>query len=189
MRRLFGQTAALAVLCCLPAIGGTALAAEPAASDEIIVTGTRVAGLRAVDSPAPIQVLGAPALARVGSSGLIQALALNTPSFNAQAIGGDMANETLSARLRGLSPNHVLVLINGKRRHGTANLAILSSVFQGGAAADLDMIPVAAIRSHRGAAGRGGGPVWLGRHRRGDQHHPEVGALGRLHDRLGRRLL
>ena len=145
MRRLFGRVAALAVLCCLPAIAGKALAADPTATDEVIVTGTRVAGLRAVDSPAPIQVLGAPALARVGSAGLIQALALNTPSFNAQAIGGDMANETLSARLRGLSPNHVLVLINGKRRHGTANLAILSSVFQGGAAADLNMIPVSAI--------------------------------------------
>ena len=145
MRCWIGRAAVLAVLFCLPGAAGAATAAAPAADQEIIVTGTRVAGLRAVDSPAPIQVLGAPALARVGSSGLIQALALNTPSFNAQAIGGDMANETLSARLRGLSPNHVLVLINGKRRHGTANLAILSSVFQGGAAADLNMIPVAAI--------------------------------------------
>ena len=135
----------LAILACLPGAALAAASGEPAPVQEIIVTGTRVAGLRAVDSPAPIQVLGAPALARVGSPGLIQALALSAPSFNAQAIGGDMANETLSARLRGLSPNHVLVLINGKRRHGTANLAILSSVFQGGAAADLNMIPVAAV--------------------------------------------
>jgi len=43
----------------------------------------------------------------------------------AQAFGGDTANLTLSARLRGLSPNHTLVLVNGKRRHGTANLAVL----------------------------------------------------------------
>ena len=148
MRRLFGRAALLATLFCLPGAAFAASSPAPAettVSQEIIVTGTRVAGLRAVDSPAPIQLLGAPALARVGSPGLIQALALSAPSFNAQAIGGDMANETLSARLRGLSPNHVLVLINGKRRHGTANLAILSSVFQGGAAADLNMIPVAAI--------------------------------------------
>ena len=145
MRHLVGRAAGLAVLICLPALAGAAAAEDASAVSEVIVTGTRVAGLRAVDSPAPIQVLGAPALARVGSPGLVQALALSVPSFNAQAIGNDMANETLSARLRGLSPNHVLVLVNGKRRHGTANLSILSSAFQGGAAADLNMIPVAAI--------------------------------------------
>ena len=135
MRHLVGRAAGLAVLICLPAMAGAAAAEEASTVSEVIVTGTRVAGLRAVDSPAPIQVLGAPALARVGSPGLVQALALSVPSFNAQAIGNDMANETLSARLRGLSPNHVLVLVNGKRRHGTANLSILSSAFQGGAAA------------------------------------------------------
>ena len=145
MRHLFGRAAGLAILAVLSATAGRAAAEDASTVNEIIVTGTRVAGLRAADSPAPIQVLSAPALARVGSPGLIDALALSVPSFNAQAVGGDMANETLSARLRGLSPNHVLVLINGKRRHGVANLAILSSVFQGGAAADLNMIPVAAI--------------------------------------------
>ena len=145
MRHLIGRAAGLAVLICLPALAHAAAAEETSTVSEVIVTGTRVAGLRAVDSPAPIQVLGAPALARIGSPGLIQALALSAPSFNAQAIGNDMANETLSARLRGLSPNHVLVLVNGKRRHGTANLSILSSAFQGGAAADLNMIPVASI--------------------------------------------
>ena len=35
-----------------------------------------------------------------------------------------MAGQTLQAKLRGLSPNHVLVLINGKRRHTTANIEI-----------------------------------------------------------------
>jgi iron complex outermembrane receptor protein len=49
------------------------------------------------------------------------------------------------ARLRGLSPNDTLVLINGKRRHTTANLAVLGGPFQGGAATDLNYIPVAAI--------------------------------------------
>jgi iron complex outermembrane receptor protein len=56
-----------------------------------------------------------------------------------------MAAMTLSARLRGLSPNNTLVLVNGKRRHGTANLSVLAGAFQGGAAADLNFIPVAAI--------------------------------------------
>ena len=51
----------------------------------------------------------------------------------------------MSARLRGLSPNDTLVLINGKRRHSTGNLHVLSGQYQGAATADLDMIPVAAI--------------------------------------------
>ena len=54
-------------------------------------------------------------------------------------------NLTLSGKLRGLSPNHALVLVNGKRRHGGSSLAISAGPFQGGAAADLNFIPVAYI--------------------------------------------
>ncbi|RAK58149.1 TonB-dependent receptor [Phenylobacterium deserti] len=123
---------------------GSALA-QDTEMEAVIVTGTRTTGLRAVDSPAPVQVLDATALQRVGQSDLIQAIAQNVPSFNAQAFGGDTANLTLSAKLRGLSPNHALVLVNGKRRHGTANLAVLGGPFQGGATADLNFIPLNAI--------------------------------------------
>ncbi|MDB5447232.1 MAG: TonB-dependent receptor, partial [Phenylobacterium sp.] len=52
---------------------------------------------------------------------------------------------TLSAKLRGLSPNDTLVLVNGKRRHGTGSLSVLGGPYQGGAAADLNFIPVNAI--------------------------------------------
>lgn len=125
-------------------------AVEPAApgvsnNSVVIVTGTRAAGLTVENSASPIQVLDAASLARTGQPDLIQALAQNLPSLNAQAFGSDMANMTLSARLRGLSPNNTLVLVNGKRRHGTANLAVLGGPYQGGAAADLNYIPVAAI--------------------------------------------
>ncbi len=123
--------------------------AKATATDEVeamVVTGTRRSGgLKAVDSASPIQVLDANTLKRTGQPDLIQAMAQNMPSFTAQAFGGDTANLTLSARLRGLSPNDTLVLINGKRRHTTANLAVLGGPYQGGAAADLNFIPVAAI--------------------------------------------
>jgi len=130
------------------AMAGAVQAAEAAEGEEletVIVTGTRTTGLRAVDSPAPITVLDSTALQRVGQTDLIQAIAQNVPSFNAQAFGGDTANLTLSAKLRGLSPNHALVLINGKRRHGTANLAVLGGPFQGGAAADLNFITLGSV--------------------------------------------
>ncbi|MYM91438.1 TonB-dependent receptor [Rugamonas sp. FT82W] len=126
-------------------------AATPAAApgeapvSAVIVTGTRSSGIKVENSASPIQVLDSASLQRTGQPDLIQALAQNLPSFTAQAFGGDTANLTLSARLRGLSPNNTLVLINGKRRHGTANLAVLGGPYQGGAAADLNYIPVAAI--------------------------------------------
>lgn len=113
--------------------------------DTIIVTGTRQTGLRVIDSPAPVQVVDTTTLERTGAVDLRLGLANLVPSFNAQAFGGDTANLTLSARLRGLSPNQALVLVNGKRRHTTGNLAVLSGVYQGAAAADLGFIPMASI--------------------------------------------
>ena len=113
--------------------------------EAVVVTGTRLQGLKAIDSAAPVQVLDAGSLERTGQTDLIQAIAQNIPSFQAQSFGGDTANLTLSIRLRGLSPNNTLVLLNGKRRHGTANLAVLGGAFQGGAAADLNFIPIGAL--------------------------------------------
>ena len=115
-------------------------------TDAIIVTGTRVTGMRAADSAAPIQVVGTQAIANVGQQDLTQVLAQSLPSLNFQAIGGDTANLTLSAALRGLSPNNTLVLVNGKRRHGTANLAVLGgSPYSGSAASDFSFVPVNSI--------------------------------------------
>jgi iron complex outermembrane receptor protein len=147
VKSIFAGASALALAL---AMAGAAKAADAEAADatdldSIIVTGTRTTGLRAVDSPAPVTVLDKSALTRVGQPDLIQAIAQNVPSFNAQAFGGDTAALTLSAKLRGLSPNHALVLINGKRRHGTANLAVLGGPFQGGAAADLNFITLGAV--------------------------------------------
>jgi iron complex outermembrane receptor protein len=133
-----------------PAAAQSAPAAADAADDversTIIVTGTRSTGLRAVDSPAPIQLLSADALKRTGQSNLIQALAQTVPSFTAEGFGADTGNLTPSARLRGLNPNQTLLLINGKRRHGTANLHIIGGPYQGAASPDIDLIPSLAIK-------------------------------------------
>jgi iron complex outermembrane receptor protein len=116
-----------------------------AETEAVIVTGTRVTGMTAADSAAPITVIGSDALSHVGQPNLIQALSQISPSFSAEAIGGDTGALTLSARLRGISPNDTLVLLNGKRRHSTGNLHVLGGQYQGAATADLDLIPVAAI--------------------------------------------
>lgn len=126
-----------------------AAAAGPATDEisEVVVTGTRTVGLIAADSPSPIQILSPEALkAASGNADLMTTLAQIVPSLTMEAFGADMAGQTLQARLRGLSPNQVLVLVNGKRRHTTANLAVdEGSPYQGGAGVDLNFIPLDAI--------------------------------------------
>jgi iron complex outermembrane receptor protein len=113
---------------------------------EVIVTGTRQTGVRASDSAAPISIVDAASMSRVGQPDLNQSLQQNLPSFNAQPFGYDAAALTVSAALRGLNPNDTLVLIDGKRRHSTANLAVDNgSPYSGAASVDLGLIPVAAI--------------------------------------------
>ncbi len=134
----------------VPAAAAAAADTPPADPDQVgndvIVTGTRATGITAAESAAPIKVLGAEMLEHVGQPNLNQVLTQLVPSFTAQAFGGDTANLTLSARLRGLSPNHTLVLVNGKRRHGTSNLAVLGGPYQGAATADLDLITPQSIK-------------------------------------------
>ena len=108
--------------------------------DAIIVTGTRTLGLTVADSPAPIQVLSSAALGRTGSPDLLQSLAQQLPSIQAQAFGSDLQAHTLQMKLRGLSPNHTLILVNGKRRHGTANVSVAGGPYGGSAAPDISFI-------------------------------------------------
>ena len=121
---------------------------QPAAGQpqDVIVTGTRTTGMRAADSPAPIQLVGADALKRVGQPDLNSVLAQQLPSIQVQAYGSDQTAMHPSIKLRGLSPNHTLVEINGKRRHGTSNVNVAQgNPFIGGAAPDLSLISQDAI--------------------------------------------
>ena len=142
--------AGVALLCAVAAWPAQVFAVTPTTGesdlDEVIVTGSRQTGIKASDSAAPIQIVSAEALKAAGAPDLMSALSTLVPSLQMQAFGFDMAGQTLLARLRGVSPNDVLVLVNGKRRHTTANLAVdTGSPFQGGAGVDLNFIPLDAI--------------------------------------------
>ncbi|HEY4274288.1 MAG TPA: TonB-dependent receptor plug domain-containing protein, partial [Rhizomicrobium sp.] len=102
-----------------------AMAQQGSGDETVIVTGTRVQGMTAADSAAPVTVLGSDALTRgSGSQDLRQSLGQTVPSFSSQSFGGDLSNLTRAANLRGLSPNDTLVLVNGKRRHMASSFAI-----------------------------------------------------------------
>jgi iron complex outermembrane receptor protein len=151
----FKKSQSIAVLltatCAMGAARGADAPAAPSAGeatplDTVIVTGTRVTGIKAEDSVSPIQVLDVEALTNTGQPDLMQALGVAMPSMQVEAYGADTAALTKAIRLRGLSPNDTLVLVNGKRRHGTANLTVdTGSPFIGSAAPDFGLIPAAAI--------------------------------------------
>jgi iron complex outermembrane receptor protein len=142
-----------ASLLALIAASGAARAADADAStdtgatiSEVVVTGTRQTGIKAADSAAPIQLVGSQQLLKTGATDLAISLAASVPSLNIQTNGGDAAAIQVIAALRGLSPNDTLVLVNGKRRHTTSNLAIdTGSPYTGSATTDLSFIPVGAI--------------------------------------------
>ncbi|WP_177307259.1 TonB-dependent receptor plug domain-containing protein [Pseudoduganella namucuonensis] len=115
------------------------------AMDKVIVTGTRKVGTRLRDSAAPISVVDASDLLQTGSSSLFDAMTALVPSYNSQSLSGRIGAMIRSVQLRGLNPNHVLVLVNGKRRHNTASFAADTGPNQYSAPADLDLIPVSAI--------------------------------------------
>ncbi|MBB5714961.1 TonB-dependent receptor plug domain-containing protein [Sphingomonas aerophila] len=126
-----------------PATGATT---PPDESNDVVVTGTRVAGRTRLDSASPVDVLSAAALQRQGTTELGAALAQVAPSIDfPRAAATDATDAVRPATLRGLSPDEVLVLVNGIRGHTSAQLNTNGSVGRGAAAVDLNTIPTVAL--------------------------------------------
>ena len=115
------------------------------AIQDVVVTGTRDTQRSAGESLSPIDVISAKDLQRTGQTDLRDALVKLLPSVNRLAQTGDAANLTSALTLRGLSPNHVLLLVNGKRRHTSANITADAGSQQGATPVDIDLIPVSAV--------------------------------------------
>lgn len=117
--------------------------ASESEGDQIIVTGARSTGRTVQDSPTPIDVLSEETLREANDSSLLQSLNDTLPSFSVPNLPGYGINSFIRAgQLRGLSSGHILILVNGKRRHVTARLGVNDA---GAAAADLGLIPLSTI--------------------------------------------
>ncbi|WP_459774064.1 TonB-dependent receptor plug domain-containing protein [Asaia astilbis] len=114
-------------------------------NEAIIVTGTREIGKKARDAIAPLDVISHKQIAATGQGTLRDALALLLPSLTTPTAGFDAGAMTDTISLRGLNPNETLVLVDGKRRHNTANIYSNPGPQQGSTASDIDMIPMSAI--------------------------------------------
>jgi iron complex outermembrane receptor protein len=112
--------------------------------DRVVVTGTRTA-TKAARSLTPVDVITAAQLQSTGQSNLRDALVSLSPSIQRQAMGGAQAALVDVLTLHGLTPDQVLVLVNGKRRHSTATISLNPGPQQGSTGVDIDTIPVSAV--------------------------------------------
>ena len=125
---------------------GATEAAETAPGDAIIVTGTRRTDRTVADSPVPIDIISSEALQNSGATETNRLLNNLVPSFNfPQPSLTDGTDSLRPATLRGLAPDQVLVLVNGKRRHLSSLLNLNGSVGRGSAGVDMNAIPPIAI--------------------------------------------
>lgn len=136
----------------LTAVGFSPVAAAETATadvpklDTVIVTGTRAQERTASASLSPIDVISGDTLRSTGSDELGAVLARLIPSINFPRPSlVDGAELVRPAQLRGLSPDQVLVLVNGKRRHTSAFVNLGGAVGRGSAPADLNAIPLSAV--------------------------------------------
>ncbi len=114
--------------------------------DTVIVTGTHVTNRTVAESQSPIDIVTPEALQATGTTELATALSRALPSLNfPRPALVDGTSGIRPAQLRGLSPDQVLVLVNGKRYHTSAAINLNGSIGRGASAVDLNSIPVSAI--------------------------------------------
>lgn len=114
--------------------------------DTVIVTGTRNTERTVSSSLQPIDVITPQQLQQTGATQLSAALARLVPSLNfpqPTTISG--AEVVRPVTLRGLSPDQVLVLVDGKRQHAGAFLNLGGAIGRGSNPVDLNAIPLSAI--------------------------------------------
>src|SRR6476661_4854388 len=113
----------------------------------VVVLGSRSLPRTQLETPAPVDVIDIKKLAGDAPQVYInQILTYAAPSFNSgtQTVA-DGTDHIDPASLRGLGPDQVLVLINGKRRYNTALVNLNGTFGRGSVGTDLNSIPVSSI--------------------------------------------
>ena len=114
--------------------------------EKFISTGSRFNDRTVTQSPVPIDVVAGQELTQGGYTETSQMLQAAIPSFNFPRPSlTDGTDHIRPATLRGLAPDQVLVLINGKRRHTSALVSLNGSIGRGSVSTDFNAIPAAMI--------------------------------------------
>ncbi len=145
----------VAAICCFT-IANISLAQEQSevavveadgAIEEVFVVGSRRRDRSAADSPVPVDVISGDEFLAHGNTDMDELIAALVPSYTvAQEPISDAATFIRPATLRSLPPDATLVLMNGKRRHRAAVIALLGAGISGGSqGSDLSAIPAIAL--------------------------------------------
>ncbi|MEI7581386.1 TonB-dependent receptor [Runella sp.] len=122
------------------------LSESASALNEVVVIGSRGVPRTDVERPVPVDVISAKELQGTGQVELAQMVQFNSPSFNSAKTGiNGVANYADPATLRGLSPDQMLVLVDGKRRHQFSGLNLNVTVGLGTVVTDMNSIPSLAM--------------------------------------------
>ncbi len=109
----------------------------------VVAVGSRARPRTITESPVPVDVIPAPEILQQGDTDFANLLRNVVPSFNVniQPIS-DAATFVRPANLRGLAPDHTLVLVNGKRRHRAAVITWYGNgLSDGSQGPDIALIP------------------------------------------------
>ncbi|UKT64615.1 TonB-dependent receptor [Pedobacter mucosus] len=114
---------------------------------DFVVVGTRGKARSSILTPVPVDVIKINSVNMpTAKMDLTSILNSASPSFNFnKQSGSDGADQIDLATLRGLGPDQTLVLVNGKRRHQTAFVAVFGTRGRGNSGTDLNAIPESSI--------------------------------------------
>ena len=145
-RTKIGSLAISLSLLALPAIPSFSVMAEEV--EEVVAVGTRRDARSVGDSPAPVDVISGSDIKNQGAVDVDYMIRTLVPSFNVntQPIS-DAATLIRPANLRGLPPDNMLVLVNGKRRHRGSVISFLGGgIADGAQGPDISAIPSIALK-------------------------------------------
>jgi len=117
--------------------------------DSITVIGSRARASTSGNTLIPVDIVSGETLRGTGAVGneLGEALSQVVPSFSFLRQSNSVtADHIRSAQLRGMNPDQVLVLINGKRRHVSAVVNDNTKIGKGTNAFNFNTIPLSAVK-------------------------------------------
>ena len=120
----------------------------PVRLESLVVVGTRARPRSVLDSAVPIDIVSNESFEKQGGADLPDLLRTLVPSYNinTQPIS-DASTVVRPANLRGLAPDHTLVLVNNKRRHRASVIHWLGNgLSDGSQGPDLSPIPAIALK-------------------------------------------
>ena len=112
-----------------------------------ITVGSRVIGAEQ-EKAVPVDVIPQQQIESAPSTETSQIIQKIAPSFNfPRPTISDGSDSVRPATLRGLGPDQLLVMVNGKRRHASALVNANNTIGRGSSGVDLNAIPAAALEN------------------------------------------